>query len=125
MAKRILDVMTRDVQTICSQATLRSAAEKLLGRDVGPLPVCEDGHVVGMLTDRDIVVRAISRGLDPSTTRVTEAMSDGASSCREDDDVGQVLNRMEREQVRRFIVVDPAGLLVGIVSLGDLAASPT
>ena len=76
-----------------------------------------------MLTGRDIVVRAVSRGLDPSTTRVTEAMSDGASSCFDDDDAGAVLDRMEQEQVRCFIVLNRDDKLVGIVSLGDLSAA--
>jgi CBS domain-containing protein len=121
MAMKIREVMTRDVEVIHPNDTLRDAAEKMRGLNVGPLPVCDGQRVLGMLTDRDIVVRAIADGKDPSSTKVSEAMSSGIQFCFEDDDVDIVLDRMKEQQIRRFIVVDQDKKLVGIVAIGDLA----
>jgi CBS domain-containing protein len=121
MAKKIREVMTRDVEVIHPNDTLRDAAEKMRSLNVGPLPVCDGQRVLGMLTDRDIVVRAIADGKDPSSTKVSEAMSSGIQFCFEDDDADTVLDRMKERQIRRFIVVDQNKKLVGIVAIGDLA----
>jgi CBS domain-containing protein len=121
MAKRIRDVMTRDVEVLRPQETLREAAEKMLGQDVGPLPVCDGSRVVGLLTDRDIIVHTVALGLDPSTTPVTEAMRAGGGSCFDDDRAEDVLERMRRERASRFLVLDHDERLVGRVALGDLA----
>jgi CBS domain-containing protein len=121
MAQTIREVMTRDVEVIGPQDHLRDAAEKMRSLNVGALPVCEGEHVVGMLTDRDIVVRAIALGMDSANTPVEEAMTGNVQFCFEDDDISTVLARMKDLQVRRFIVVDEDEHLVGIVSLGDLS----
>lgn len=120
MAKRIRDVMTRDVEVLRPQDTLRAAAERMLGQDVGPLPVCEGARVLGLLTERDIVVHAVAMGRDPSTTPVTEAMHADGASCFDDDLADEVLARMRREHTRRFLVVDHDAHPVGRVALGDL-----
>jgi len=120
MAKKIREVMTRDVEVINPNDTLRDAAEKMRALNVGPIPVCDGQRIVGMLTDRDIVVRAIALGKDPNTTQVSDAMSSGIQYCFDDDDTEDVLNRMKEKQLRRFIVVDRSKKLVGIISLGDL-----
>ena len=121
MARMIREVMTRDVEVINPNDTVRDAAEKMRSLDVGPLPVCDGQRIVGMITDRDIVVRAIALGKDPNSTQVSDAMSPGIEYCFDDDDSEDVLNRMKDEQIRRFIVVDHDKKLVGIVSLGDLS----
>jgi CBS domain-containing protein len=121
MAQTIREVMTRDVEVIAPQEHLRDAAEKMRSLNVGALPVCEGERVVGMLTDRDIVVRAIALGMDSANTPVEEAMTGNVQFCFEDDDISTVLARMKDLQVRRFIVVDEDEHLVGIVSLGDLS----
>ena len=121
MAKKIREVMTRDVEVINPTDTLRDAAEKMRSLNVGPLPVCDGQRVLGMITDRDIVVRAIAIGKDPASTPVSEAMSPGIQYCFEDDDVDTVLDRMKENQLRRFIVVDKNKKLVGIVAIGDLS----
>jgi CBS domain-containing protein len=121
MAKKIREVMTRDVEVINPTDTLRDAAEKMRSLNVGPLPVCDGQRVLGMITDRDIVVRAIAIGKDPASTPVSEAMSSGIEYCLEDDDVDTVLDRMKEHQLRRFIVVDQDKKLVGIVAIGDLS----
>jgi CBS domain-containing protein len=121
MAKMIREVMTRDVEVINPNDTLRDAAEKMRSLNVGAIPVCDGQRVLGMLTDRDIVVRAIALGRDANTTQVADAMSSGISYCFEDDDADTVLDQMKEKQIRRFIVVDRNKKLVGIVAIGDFA----
>ncbi len=121
MAQTIREVMTRDVEVIGPQDTLRDAAEKMRSLNVGALPVCDGDRVVGMLTDRDIVVRAIALGMDSAITTVEDAMTGNVQYCHDDDDAMGVLARMRDMQVRRFIVVNEDERLVGIVSLGDLS----
>ncbi len=121
MARLIREVMTRDVEVIGPNDTVREAARKMRDLDVGPIPVCDGKKVQGMLTDRDIVVRAIAEDMDPARTPVSDIMTKGIEYCFEDDQAEDVLDRMEEQQLRRFIVVDRDKNLVGIVALGDLA----
>jgi CBS domain-containing protein len=121
MAKTIREVMTRDVEVVNPNDTLREAAEKMRSLNVGPLPVSDGQRVLGMITDRDIVVRAIAIGKDPISTKVSDVMTSGIQYCFDDDNVDTVLNRMKEQQIRRFIVVDRNKKLVGIVALGDLS----
>ena len=121
MAKTIREVMSSDVEVINPNDTLRDAAEKMRSLNVGPLPVCDGQRILGMITDRDIVVRAIALGRDPNTTQVADAMSSGIEYCFDDDNTDGVLRRMKEKQIRRMIVVDRNKKLVGIVSLGDLS----
>jgi CBS domain-containing protein len=114
--------MSRNVECIGPEQTIREAARKMKDLDVGPLPVCGEGdRLVGMITDRDITVRATAEGRDPSTTSVREVMSEGVHYCFEDDDVEAAARRMQDEQIRRLVVLDEDKRLVGIVALGDLA----
>ena len=121
MARTIREVMTRDVEVINPNDTLRDAAEKMRSLNVGPLPVCDGQRILGMITDRDIVVRAIAVGKDPNSTQVSDVMSSGIEYCFDDDDTEGVLDRMRDKQIRRMIVVDRNKKLVGIIALGDLA----
>jgi CBS domain-containing protein len=121
MAQMIRELMTRDVEVINPNDTLRDAAEKMRSLNVGAIPVCDGQRVLGMLTDRDIVVRAIAIGRDANTTQVADAMSSGIEYCFDDEDADTVLDKMRDKQIRRFIVVDRNKKLVGIVALGDLA----
>ena len=113
-------VMTRDVQTLNPTDTLQQAAKLMESLDVGSLPVCDGGRVVGMLTDRDITVRATALGLAASTT-VEAVMSNDVVCCQEDDDIEQLQQVMSESQVRRVPILGRDDNLVGIVSLGDLA----
>lgn len=113
-------VMTRDVQTLNPTDTLQQAAKLMESLDVGSLPVCDAGRVVGMLTDRDITVRATALGLAASTT-VEAVMSNDVVCCQEDDDIEQLQQVMSESQVRRVPILGRDDNLVGIVSLGDLA----
>jgi CBS domain-containing protein len=117
---KISEVMTTDVETVSSEQTAREAASFMLRADTGSIPVCEGGKVIGMVTDRDIAVRAIAEGRGPDTP-ISELMSDGIVCAHEDEDVQSVAKRMSDEQVRRMPVLDSDENLVGIVSLGDLS----
>jgi CBS domain-containing protein len=118
---KIRDIMTPDVETVRPDDTLQEAAMRMKDRDIGPLPVCQRDRIVGILTDRDITVRAVAKGLDPRSTRVSEVMSQPVVHCYDDDDEEDAARLMQEQQVRRILVVDSDDRLVGIVSLGDLA----
>jgi len=117
----VRDIMTANVEGVAPGDTLEQAARKMEELDVGPLPVCEGRRVLGMLTDRDITVRATAAGCDPKTTLVCDAMSQDVICCYEDQEVQEAARLMKEKQVRRLLVMSRAGELAGIVSLGDLA----
>jgi CBS domain-containing protein len=113
--------MTRNPEVVSPTATIEEAARKMDQLDVGPLPVCENERLVGMITDRDITVRATSAGKDPRSTMIREAMSQDLVYCFEDQDVRDAARLMEDKQIRRMPVLNRDHRLVGIVSLGDIA----
>lgn len=116
---KVSEVMTTEVETISSEQTAREAASFMLRADAGSIPVCDNGKVIGIITDRDIAVRGVAEGRGPDTP-VSELMSDGIICAHEDEEVNSVAKRMSEEQVRRIPVLDLDENLVGIVSLGDL-----
>jgi CBS domain-containing protein len=118
---RVSEVMTRGVEVIRPDDTLKSAAQLMDELNVGALPVCERGDLIGMITDRDITVRAVADGMDPNRAQVSEVMTAQAYSCTEEQTTDEVMTQMGDLQVRRLPVVDREGHIVGIVSLGDLA----
>lgn len=118
---KVSEVMTREVEVISPDASLREAARKMDDLNVGVLPVCDGQRLVGILTDRDITVRATAIGESPDVTRVDEVMTDEVWWCYDSDDVEDVAHRMGEKQIRRMPVVDQNKMLVGIVALGDLA----
>lgn len=118
---KVRDIMTRKLESIPQDSTIRGAAEKMRDQDVGMLPVEQDGEIVGAVTDRDITIRATSSGADPNKTRVDMAMSTEVFSCIEDDDLQQAAEIMEKHQVRRLMVQDNSGNFTGIIALADLA----
>ena len=115
-------IMTGGIESVGPQATLAEAAKKMASQDIGSLPVCAERHkVVGIITDRDITVRAVARGMDPNQTRVEEVMTREVLSCSSEADVEQACALMEKRQVRRLLVTGEDESPVGIVSLGDIA----
>ena len=114
------EVMTRSIEEIGPDTSLKDAAQKMKSLDIGALPVCEGDELVGMITDRDITVRAVANGRDPNKTAVREAMTAEIRYCFEDDDAEAVAHKMGSWQVRRLPVLNRDKRLVGIVSLGDL-----
>ncbi len=120
---KISECMTREVETVKPDEPIRQAAQFMLRADAGSMPVCDGDRLVGMLTDRDIAVRAVAEGRGPDTP-VREAMTPHVDYCYEDDEVEEVALKMSDAQVRRFPVVSREDKkLVGIVSLGDLTRS--
>ena len=118
----ISDVMTRDVRTIRPDARLQEAAQMMRDMDVGALPVCDGQRLMGMVTDRDIAVRAVARGVAPADGTVADVMSKDVSWCFADQSVGEVLQQMGDQQLRRIPVIERDSMqLAGMVSLGDLA----
>jgi CBS domain-containing protein len=117
--------MTRNVAFVSPQASVRHAAQLMDDLNVGALPVCDGEKLVGMVTDRDITVRATSAGLAPDDVAVDDVMSTDVRWCFEDQPVDEVVRQMADTQIRRVPVVshDEARRLVGIVSLGDLATA--
>jgi CBS domain-containing protein len=120
---KVRDIMTSDVNYITADDTIEQAAAKMKEFSVGDMPVVVGGEAVGMLTDRDIAIRIAASGLDPQKTHVTDAMSEGLISCKEDDDIEMAARLMADKQIRRLPVVEDDGKLSGIVSLADLAGS--
>lgn len=118
---QVKDIMTRNVEVVHPETTLWEAAQKMAALDVGMLPVCTGDQLVGMLTDRDITVRATAEGRDPKSTRVHEVMTPEVVYVFEDDDVGEAARIMTEQQIRRLVVLNQSKKLAGIISLGDLA----
>lgn len=117
---RVSESMTRNVEIIRPDDSIHEAAALMAELDIGSLPVAQDDRLIGMLTDRDIAIRAVARGLGPDTL-VRAVMSSDVKYCFEDQSIEEVTENMANIQVRRLPVVDRDKHLVGIVSLGDLA----
>jgi CBS domain-containing protein len=113
--------MTRDPQTVRPDDTLQAAAKRMSECDIGPLPVVEGNVVVGILTDRDITVRAVAAGCNPTSTTVRQAMSQDLVCCHSEEDLESAVQRMEEAEVRRLPVIDRNQNLVGMIALADVA----
>jgi CBS domain-containing protein len=118
---QIKEIMTRDVEVIRPEATLQEAAQKMRDLDVGAIPVCDGRKLQGMLTDRDITIRATAEGANPKERRVQDTMTEDVYYCYENQSVEDVAMIMMDKQVRRIPVVNENRDLIGIVSLGDIA----
>ena len=117
---QVSQCMSRNVEVVDPDTSLREAARKMAQIDAGVLPVGENDRLVGMITDRDITVRAVAEGREPDAP-VREVMSADVKYCYDDADTEEVLENMGALQLRRMPVVDRDKRLVGIVSIGDLA----
>ena len=118
---RIKAVMSKPVISISPNDTVISAADAMRRHAIGALPVLEQGRPVGMITDRDIVIRAVSGQRDINSLLVREAMSAGPVSCRADQTVSEAAAIMGDVQVKRLLVLDKSKYVVGVLSLGDIA----
>ncbi len=118
--EQVKDVMSRDVQVISPDSTIREAARKMRDGDFGMMPVGENDRMIGAITDRDIAVRAVAEGKGPDT-RVRDVMSDDIIWTYEDNSVEEAAELMSEHQIRRLPVVNRDKRLVGIVALGDFA----
>jgi len=117
----VREVMTRQVECTRPDATLQEVAQRMKVLDAGAMPVCDDDRLVGMITDRDITIRATAAGRVPAAATVREAMTPELIYCYDDEDVAEAVRLMREKQVRRLVVLNRDKRLAGIVSLGDLA----
>lgn len=118
----VADVMTRGVRTMAPDDSMALAAQAMEELNIGSLPVMEDGEVVGIVTDRDLVVRGVAQGLPADRTPLRDLMTEAVQVCYEDETVDEVLEQMQATQIRRLPVLDRDMQVVGILSLGDVAA---
>jgi CBS domain-containing protein len=117
---KISEVMTRDVEVASPTDTIQSVAQSMARLDVGSMPVCDGRRIQGMITDRDITVRAVAQGISPDSP-VSQVMTGNLEYVMADDDLSRAADKMADHQIRRLPVVDENQQLVGIIALGDLA----
>ena len=124
MAKKARDIMETDVEFVSADDTVVDAAKKMAKLDVGALPVCnEDKRLEGMITDRDIAVKAVAKGKDPKKTKVRDlADQPEVVTIGADDSIDEALRTMKDKKVRRLPVIDGREV-VGIITQGDLATN--
>ena len=126
MSQTVQTIMTKDVQTVSPDSTIKDAAQLLKSKDFGSVPVVEGRKVVGILTDRDIVIRIVADGRDPASSRVAEVMSKDIVTIRENTDLQEAERLMHDRQLRRLPVLNDQGELVGYLAMAKVArtASP-
>ncbi len=117
----VSDVMTRGVRSLTPHDHLVAAAQAMEQLNVGVIPVCDGDRLVGVVTDRDIVVRGVAQDLDLKSCTLSQVMSGHVRTVRESDEIDDVLDEMAASQVRRMPVVDSQDRLIGMISLGDVA----
>lgn len=118
---RVSEAMTRDIQIATPNQSIRDVAKIMADCDIGCLPVEENDRLVGMITDRDIALRAVAKGKPPESTTVRDVMSPEVKYCFEDTEISEVAQNMAEIQVHRLPVVDSGKHLVGILALADIA----
>lgn len=118
---KIKDVMTKDVVTVRPDAKIQEAAEQMRSLNIGSLPVHDGQQLLGMVTDRDITVRATAQGRDPRSTMVKDVITPDVVYAFEDQDVQEAAQLMSKMQIRRLPILSRDKRLVGIVALGDVA----
>jgi len=120
MAK-VIDVMTRDLQTVSPTMSVQDAAQKMKTNNVGSLPVTQDSRLVGTITDRDITIRVIAEGRDPRQTLVRDAMTSSVYTIRPQQDLTEAESLMNQHQIRRLPVVETSGRVVGYITMATIA----
>src|SRR5687767_9868071 len=119
---KLREIMTRDVVVLQPDDSLRSAAKKMRDRNIGFLPVCDGENLIGVISDRDITIRALADGMDVNIMLGRDLMTSPPIFCFEDQDISEAAQIMEENQIRRLVVLSREDQrLVGVVSLGDLA----
>lgn len=121
MRARIEDLMTRVVEVVTPDMSVRDVATRMKERNIGFYPVCDGGMLVGLVTDRDLALRVLAEGRDPDATPVEAVMTTPVAACSPEDPLDEVLTLMAARRVRRIPVVGGNGRLVGLVTLGKVA----
>ena len=123
---KVKEIMTKEVEIVHPDDSLKEAAQKMRVRDIGFLPVCDGDRVLGVVTDRDIILRSTAEGTDPNTRIGQEYITSPVVSCFDDQDVEDAAKLMEDHQIRRVLVLSrDDNRLAGVVSLGDIATNGT
>ena len=123
---KLSEIMTRELVIMQPDDSLQSAAKKMRDLNIGFLPVCDGDELLGVISDRDIIIRALADGMDVNIMLGRDLMTTPAIYCYEDQDVSEAAQIMEENQIRRLVVLSREGnRLVGVVSLGDLARKET
>ena len=117
---KLKEIMALNVETVGPDATLQEAADKMKRRDIGVLPVVEGKKPIGVVTDRDITLRAVASGADVTKTKVREVMTREPQLVYEDQTINEACELMEKNKIRRLVVLNRQGALVGILSLNDV-----
>src|SRR5215210_1176307 len=120
--RHIRDVMTRNPECVSEKDSIRDVARIMKDQDTGVVPVVDGKKIIGLITDRDIVVRGLAEGKNLENVRVNELMTKSVRSVREDASLNEALELMSNAEIRRVAVVNSNDELVGIVSLGDIAS---
>jgi CBS domain-containing protein len=121
-SRSVRDVMTPNPVTVTEKDSIADAARIMKSSDTGVVPVVDGRKIIGLITDRDIVVRLVAEGKNPASAKVTDAMSRSVRSVEESASVDEVIEMMTRAEVRRVPVVNSSQELVGIVSMADVAS---
>jgi CBS domain-containing protein len=118
---KVKQIMHKGVQWVSPNTPVTTLAKKMLEQDIGAVPVGENDRLIGLVTDRDITLRALANGKDISKLTAADVMSKGVIWCRDSDDVNQAAQLMESKHVRRLPVIDEKKRMVGMLSLGDIS----
>jgi CBS domain-containing protein len=119
---KVKEVMHKGVDWVSPDTPITEIAKLMREHDIGSIPIGEDDHLVGMVTDRDIVCKGLTRkGFDAARTMARDVMTEGIHCCREDDDLAKAMHHMEALKVRRLPVINKSKRMVGIISLGDVS----
>lgn len=121
MAQRVKEIMSKNVRLAEPGMTIKEVANAMKQFDIGMMPVSDNGRLVGTITDRDIVLNATAKGLDPNTAKCVQAMSEGVEYTYEDDTIDEAARLMSERQIRRLAVLNSQKELVGLVATADLA----
>lgn len=120
---KVRDLMHKGVEIMPPDTPLMKLAKKMRDMDIGAIPIGSDGKLVGMVTDRDITIRAVANGKDPASLTAQDVMTKGVVCCRDSDKLRDVLEVMEDNRIRRVPVTDDSERFIGMVSLGDISAA--
>ncbi len=118
---KVRDLMHKGVEIMPPDTPVTKLAKRMLDKDIGAIPVGANGQLIGMVTDRDITIRAVANGKDPSRLTAQDVMTKGVVCCSDTARARDVLHMMEEKQIRRIPVVDEAAHVVGMVSIGDIS----
>ncbi len=118
---KVKDMMHKGVECVSPDAAIESIAKKMKDLDVGAIPVAQNGSLVGMITDRDIVLRCVANGKDTSKVTAKDMMTAGVVYCRDTEEIEDAVRIMEGKQIRRLPVLDEAKRMVGMIRLGDIS----